>query len=108
MKVVLSREVIEDTDADASYLEQEGFEQRLHEYRCGAFGFVGVRAVAKLLLPTPGDGHHVLHTIKSGGLWAIESDSGEDYLAEVYLAEQAELKEMLATIQQAEFEYLED
>ena len=64
-----------DNDADVSYLEQEGFEDRLRQYRNGQFGFIGIQARAEIVV------NGVCQTITSGGLWGIEDDSDEAYLA---------------------------
>ena len=84
-------EIVPDEDADASYLEQEGmgFEDRLAAYRQGEFGFVGVRAVAQIVV---GD---VLQEISSPGLWGIEDDSGDDYFRSVFEEELETLRDML-------------
>lgn len=66
--------VIPDENPDPSYLEQEGFEDRLKEYRRGDFNFVGVRAEADVEMGG------VNQKLTSGGLWGIEDDSGDEYL----------------------------
>ena len=80
----------------ASYLEQEGFADRLEQYRQGAFDFVGVRAAVELPIPFGKD--RILTRIESPGLWGIESDSGEDYLDSVFQEESAILADMLAEL----------
>ncbi len=80
---------IPDQDADTSYLEQEGFEERLAEYEDGAFGFIGI--AAQIQVPVKG----VIQTIQSAGLWGIESDSGQKYLEEVFEEESDQLQEIL-------------
>ena len=74
-----------DTDPDPSYLEQEGFEDRLAEYRSGDFGFIGIRAIARVCV------NGIIQTLHSGGLWGIEDDSSEQYLCEI---EQEELTQL--------------
>lgn len=66
-----------DNDADTSYLEQEGFEDRLDQYRRDVFTFIGIRAKAEISI----DG--LCQTITSGGLWGIEDDSDEAYLSTI-------------------------
>lgn len=78
-----------DYDPDTSYLEQEGFENRLEELERGAFSYVGIFAQATVMLK----GH--LQTFRSGGLWGIEDDIGKDYFKEVAQEEIAQLKEEL-------------
>lgn len=70
---------IPDDDPDTSYLEQEGFEDRLRQYRDGQFHFIGVRARVELSIPT-GESFTIAHTVTSPGLWGIETDSDSDYL----------------------------
>lgn len=88
------RQVIPETSPDASYLEQEGFEDRLAEYRRGDFHFVGVRAAIELQIPNRNQGYYI-QRLESPGLWGIESDSGEDYFNEVFIEEKAILADML-------------
>ncbi|GEM_PF-2536844 len=90
------KEILPDEFPDWSYLEQDGFADRLAAYRRGDFGYVGVRAA--MTVPIPMDGHYILHEIRSPGLWGIESDSGDDYLAEVFGEESHVLEEMLSAL----------
>jgi hypothetical protein len=95
----VSRAVVTDDDPDTSYLEQEGFEDRLAAYRDGAFHFVGVRAVAVIMIKTKdGLGLHYEQRILTPGVWSIESDFGEDHIEEVYQEELGTLREMLAEL----------
>lgn len=88
---------VEDQAPDVSYLEQEGWEGRLEEYRRGGFEFRGVYAEAELAIPV-GGGAAVLVSIRTSGCWGIESDSDEDHFAEVALEEVATLDVMLAAL----------
>ena len=85
--------VVPDTDPDPSYLEQEGFEDRLAQYRNDEFGFVGVRACAEILIPV--NGQLIGQAIYSPGLWGIADDSDIEYLNEVGRDEFETLKSML-------------
>lgn len=87
------RQTVPDDCPDPSYLEQEGFGDRLEQYRQGAFDFIGIRATVELPIPYGKD--RILIRIESPGLWGIESDSGEDYLDSVFQEESATLAEML-------------
>lgn len=87
------REIVPDRDPDASYLEQEGFEDRRAEYRAGGFGFVGMRASIELHIPHGGT--TILQKITSPGLWGIEDDSGNEYFAECFAEEANILADML-------------
>ena len=90
--------VVADDDPDASYLEQDGWQDRLEQYRNGDFGFVGVYAEARIRFATPQGGWTQGSYIRTPGLWGIESDSGEDHFAEVGEEEQAELNDMLKAL----------
>jgi hypothetical protein len=85
--------VTTDDDADTSYLEQDEFADRLAEYRDGDFGYVGVYLEVDALIPHGAD--LIIQTIRTPGLWGIESDSGEDYLRSVAHDEYWTLAEML-------------
>ena len=86
-----------DDSPDASWLEQEGWEDRLAQYQAGEFGFIGVQATAELKIPCGHDSWIVQH-ITSPGLWGIEDDSGEDYIREVAAEEVETLRDMLASL----------
>lgn len=83
---------IPDEDPDTSYLEQEGFEDRLESYRRGDFYFLGI--VAKTQIAVCG----TIQTLQSGGLWGIESDSDESYLQEIEREQIAELQAIEAEL----------
>lgn len=101
-QVIISQEVLDDSDADASWLEQDDFADRLAEYRAGDFSFVGVRATALIRVPYGKD--FIETRISSPGLWGIESDSGQAYFDEVFQEERKTLLEMLESMH--EFEVL--
>ena len=90
------RQIVPDDCPDASYLEQEGFEDRLEQYRHGEFDYVGVRAAVELPIPYGAD--RIVVRIESPGLWGIESDSDEDYLKSVFQEEREILADMLAEL----------
>ena len=46
-------ETVPDQYPDTSYLEQEGFEERLQQHRDGRFGFIGIRASCTLNASPP-------------------------------------------------------
>jgi hypothetical protein len=81
-----------DEDADTSYLDQDGFEDRRAEYEQGDFHFVGVRTEAEVEVAG------VVQTLHSGGLWGIESDSDRSYLEEVAGEQYAELRRILKDV----------
>lgn len=84
--------VDQDTDPDPSYLDQEEFEDRRREYERGDFGFVFVRAEADVVI---GD---LVQTLRSGGLYGIESDSDESYISEVAAEEWSSLRDVLKAV----------
>ena len=87
------RVVIEhDPDPDISFLEQDEFEERLAAYKKGEFDFVGVHAEAEVVI------EGVVQTLTSGGLWGIESDSGEEYIESVAVEEYEQLRKVLKTV----------
>lgn len=93
-----SVELIETPDhsPDASWLEQEGFEERLAAYTAGDFYLVGVQARAEIHIPY-GDAFIVSY-VTSPGLWGIESDSDADYFEDVFREEQLVLRDMLGEL----------
>ena len=88
---------IPDSDPDPSYLEQEGWEERLAAYQHGDFGYVGVQATTELRIPSD-QGGWIAQTITSPGLWGIEDDSDQEYLNEVFEEERATLLDMLKAL----------
>jgi hypothetical protein len=82
---------LDEDSPDSSYLEQEGFEERLAEYEAGNFHFMGCQARAEVSYPI-GQGCRRLEQFSSGGLWGIESDSERSFLQETEKEELADLK----------------
>jgi hypothetical protein len=87
------REIVYDESPDTSYLEQEEFTDRRKEYANGDFHFLGLCASVELAIPY-GAGA-ILQTIKSPGLWGVESDSGEEHFNEIFQEEADTLAGML-------------
>lgn len=118
-KIKLSREIVVDECPDLSFLEQEWKEEpeserakilehqteRLAAFNRGDWHMVGVRCKADILIP---HGHNpdcwIMSSMTSPGLWGVESDSGEEYLNEVYQQERAELRGMLESLKSVEIE----
>lgn len=92
-KRILSIEIehLNDDDPDTSYLEQDGEEERLQQYKDGHFSYIGIRAKAEVQFSDNGS----IQTLESGGLWGIEDDSDEDYLKSVEQEELADLRQTL-------------
>jgi hypothetical protein len=87
-----------DEDADISYLEQEGFESRMLEYRNGYFSHMGIIAEATYSAGATEAAYAPLQTVTSGGLWGIETDSSNGYVAEIEQEELAQLGASLIAI----------
>lgn len=76
--------------------EMEKATARMAAWEADEWEYVGVVAVAELLIPIGGNSFRIMR-IKSGGLWGIESDAG-DYLREVFEEEKASLLAELKTL----------
>jgi hypothetical protein len=81
-----------------TFLHDEGEEyreenqKRLDAYDRGEWSYCGCYAVAHVSYPVTCAGDRRLETLRSGGLWGIESNSGADYESEVQAEELADLK----------------
>lgn len=73
---------------------------RKNQFERGDLWLVGVRAVAHIQHVHKG-GHSTLYRIESAGLWGIESDSGEDYLDDVFRGECDELRGLFAAMRES-------
>jgi hypothetical protein len=82
--------VLPDEGPDTSYLDDPEFADRREAYGRGEFTFVGVRADAGVRIGG------VIQTLTSGGLWGIESDSGE--IDETIDQEWRELRKILIEV----------
>lgn len=103
-QITIKMETVRDgSPADLSWLEDDSSreaEDRLAEFHRGDWWMVGVRAVAEIRTPY-GQGW-IVSTMKSPGLWSVESDSSRDYLKAVYEEEKTTLLEMLASLKDFE------
>jgi hypothetical protein len=103
-------EVMRDDSPNTSWLEQTPAQlgslsaavanrRRLRAYNKGEWWLIGLQAVAEVEIMDNRRGV-VFETkqVRSGGLWGIESDSGEDYLDEVAREEIDQLTDELATL----------
>jgi hypothetical protein len=89
--VVLHDDQEPDFDSgDPDYAEQDA--ERREAYRRGDFSMVGVVAEADVVI------EGITQTLKSGGLWGTESDSGEEYIQEIAADEYADLRKILTSI----------
>jgi hypothetical protein len=99
VRIVWTREEVDD-DSHRTFEDYDGHEEgsedeaaareRWSGYERGEWSFIGVRAKAEIHVPI-GGGSFCIYTVTSPGLWGVESDSGEEYLASVYEDEKAEL-----------------
>ncbi len=58
---------------------------RLDAWHAGEWCLIGIQAEAEIIIVRGGTA--IGHTLRSGGLWSVESDSDADYLASVYAEE---------------------
>jgi hypothetical protein len=65
------------TDPDRDEYALQDYE-RMEAYNHGDWRCIGIRADCKYLID-----NWIIQEITSGGLWGIESDSGDDYLKEI-------------------------
>ena len=75
-----------------AYAQQDW--ERMRGLTEGNWNYVGIMAEAEVTLA----GSNVIQRITSGGLWGIESDSGDAYLEEVAKSELEELRGELQTL----------
>ena len=80
---------------DPEYIGQDY--ARAEAYNRGDWCMTGVRAGVTLHIPI-GDGSTVAQPITSPGLWGVESDAGDEYIASVYAEECETLAIMLAAM----------
>lgn len=99
----ISCQQIFDVDGDISYLQQYDInskdseerkyalqdKKRLEAYYNDEWYFIGIQAKAEIRI------NGISQTISSGGLYGIESDSGDEYLDEVFEEQKEELKDNL-------------
>ena len=104
----------DDCDPDTSYLEQDYTgvtveerakykaqdAERLAGFRRGEWSFIGIRARAHITITR--DRHSTTYTLDSPGLWGIESDSCEEYLASVFAEECAVLRADIKALKNAQ------
>lgn len=105
--------MVSDQDADLSWLDQsdeemgEGFEdasnQRKIDYHNGEWEMMGVYVTADVT----GNGLASI-TVRSAGLWGIESDSGPEYFEEVAHEQIAEVVNELRAMGISEEEITEE
>jgi hypothetical protein len=75
--------------------------ERIEAWRCGYWSYIGISAEAEICVVENGSG--TLYSLRSAGLWGIESDSNEEYLNEVFRDECGELKRHITMFGKATF-----
>jgi hypothetical protein len=85
-----------DYDPNISYLDQDGFEERKEQYHNDVFSLMGINVETEIHTSLDNGKNWLINHISSGGLWGIESDSGEEYLKNVAIEEMSELRTTLA------------
>jgi hypothetical protein len=75
-------------------------QDRKDRFDAGDWEYVGVVAVAHLMIPIGCGGSFRLMTMQSGGLWGVESDC-TDYIAELFEEQKADLLGELKTLGEA-------
>ena len=81
-----------DPEADTSYLDHEGLEERSAAYKRGEFEFICVRAEAEVVI------EGIMQTLTSGGMCGIESDSEDEYVDHLIDEEWKSLRTVLKTV----------
>ena len=79
-------------NACVAYTKQD--KERLDAYNRGVWEMIGIRAVATIHIPVSDDTVKI-QTIDSGGLFGIESDSGDSYMQDIGRDQIAEVKNHL-------------
>jgi hypothetical protein len=82
---------------DPDYEEED--RARLEAFNAGEWSMIGIRAKASITIIRNGVG--TIYTMTSAGLYGVESDSGEDYLNEIFEEEKAAIKADLITLKGA-------
>jgi hypothetical protein len=73
---------------------------RMRAWENDEWNWIGVRARATIHVPIGGGSFTTYHLL-SPGLWGVESDSGEEYLNEIFEDEKASLMAHLRSISEA-------
>lgn len=81
-----------ESDEDIRKYVHQDYE-RMESLNRGDWSFIGIRAEASVV--TPNGFGYTNQTIHSAGLWGIESDSDESYLAEIEQEQLSELRGIL-------------
>ena len=83
---------------DYSYLKQDEFKDRLDAFKHGDFYFIGIKVCTEILTSVDNGKTWLINTLSSGGLWGIESDSGDKYFKEIAEEEKSQLNQILTSM----------
>lgn len=88
---------------DAGYVLPENFDtemekaqDRMDAWEAGDWNYIGIQARALVMVVRNGVG--TMLDFKSAGLWGTESDSGEEYLGEIFAEECEALKDIISAL----------
>jgi hypothetical protein len=98
--VQFEREVLPDDDCE---LRTELSGARKRAFERGQWHYVGIRARAMCMIVQSGVGTFI--NLESPGLWGVESDSGDEYLDEVFREEVASLKSLIEAMRKMKPQY---
>ena len=87
-------ETFDDTASPLDWMDENEDRERIQAWREGDWHFIGIQARAEITIIR--NGYGIMHELTSGGLWSIESDSGDEYLDEVFREECDALKADIA------------
>lgn len=92
--IFTKREMVDDHTAPTDF---DGLSpERQRSFDAGNWSYVGIMAQAEIVITRGQIRTH--HRIESAGLWGIESDSGKDYLDEVFKEECDQLRQDIEAI----------
>ena len=101
VEIEIMREELPDDAAQPAGLEhphlfraEEIDQARLNAWKADDWSYIGVRAVATIRDTKT----RIAIKVSSAGLWAIESDAGDQFLSEVYAEELESIRPVLARL----------
>lgn len=104
-----------DDNPDLSYLKESKDPkdiERLKDYEKNYWWMVGIYAETTIIIPYVDAGYSQLVTIRTGGLWGLESDSTDEYFKEVRADQIEQLedicKKLHVRIPHKELTFIED
>lgn len=105
-RVTVEFEMLQTEDHDTTpfdWLEES--DERIQAWRRGEWHFIGLvaRANIEIFHPNTRPRYSTCYTLRSAGLWGIESDSEPSYIADLYKEQCAELKQDILAMGTAAF-----